>query len=152
MTKKSTTEIICEAVQDLHAQEQIVTREVLAEVTGLKLAIIDDRLSHLTDVGRVQRVQRGVYVPLEQHPPARPVTRTVLPDGSTVLEVGDSVLQLTPREARMVGELMAGAGQQFAAITLGHQAALQTSDLRQRLNALERGLHQVQQLAGCETA
>jgi hypothetical protein len=35
---------VLQAVQDLHAQEQIVTRETLAEFTGLKLAIVDDRL------------------------------------------------------------------------------------------------------------
>lgn len=136
--KRSTAEIVLEAVQDLHAKEQIVTREVLAEVTGLKLAIIDDRLSHLTDIGRVRRVQRGVYVPFDQHRPARPISRTVLPDGSTVLEIGDEVIQLTPREARMLGEAMAGSGQQFVAIEVGNQAAVLAAELAAKVRMLER--------------
>ena len=64
---KSSAEIVFEAIQDLHVHEQIVTREILAELTGLKLTTIDDRLAHLVDNGRIRRVQRGVFVPMEQH-------------------------------------------------------------------------------------
>lgn len=94
---KSTAEIVLSAVQDLFAREQIVTRETLAELTGLKLTTIDDRLGHLVDNGKIRRVQRGVFVPLEQHRPARPISRTLCPDGTTVLEVGDTVMILSPR-------------------------------------------------------
>lgn len=86
---KSTAEIVLEAIQDLHVREQIVTRETLAELTGLKLTTIDNRLGFLLDNGRIRRVQRGVFVPLEQHKPARPISRTLCPDGTTVLEVGE---------------------------------------------------------------
>ena len=41
---KSNAEVVLSAVQDLFAREQIVTRETLAELTGLKLTTIDDRL------------------------------------------------------------------------------------------------------------
>lgn len=140
-TKKSTAEIVLEAVQDLYAKEQIVTRETVAGVTGMKQAVIDDRLSYLADNGKIRRVQRGVYVPADQHKPARPITRTLLPDGTTVLEVGDeTALILTPREARMVGELMVGSAQQFASIELGHAADSMAGDLVARIRALERGL------------
>lgn len=136
--KKPTAEIVFEAVQDLHAREQLVTREILAEVTGLKLVVIDDRLSYLTDNGRVRRVQRGVYVPMEQHKPARLITRTLLPDGTTVLEIGDTVMQLTPRESRVLGELMAGSGQQYAAIQVGHEAEFMAATLSAKVRRLER--------------
>lgn len=126
--RKSTAEIVLEAIQDLYAREQIVTRETLAEITGLKLTTIDDRLSHLVDNGAIRRVQRGVFVPMAQHKPARPISRTLCPDGTTVLEVGDTVMILTPRESRMIGELMAGSAQQYAAIEIGHEA--------ERLNSL----------------
>lgn len=137
---RSTTEIIFEAMQDLYASEQLVTRETLADVTGIKLGIIDDRLGHLVDIGRVRRVQRGVYVPMEHHAPARAITRTLLPDGGSILEIGDEVLQLTPREARLLGELMAGSGQQLASIQQGQQTEMLTSDLQHRMRALERQL------------
>lgn len=138
MRERSTAANVFEAVKDLHAQEQIVTRETLAEATGLKLAIVDDRLSYLADNGKIRRVQRGVYVPVEQYAPARLITRTLLPDGGTVLEIGDDVIHLSPRESRMIGELMAGSGQQYAAIQLGEQSHVIASELAAKVRQLER--------------
>ena len=135
---KSNAEIVFEAIQDLHVHEQIVTREILAELTGLKLTTIDDRLAHLVDNGRIRRVQRGVFVPMEQHRPARPISRTLCPDGTTVLEVGDTVMILSPREARMIGELMAGSSQQYAAIEIGHEAARLNAVLQAQISEVRR--------------
>lgn len=104
--KKSTLMIVLEAVQDLHAQEQIVTRAALAELTGLKLTTIDDRLDVLVGEGDIIRVERGVFVPAVKHPPARPMSKTVIPDGSVKIEIGDDILTLTPREDRMLANLM----------------------------------------------
>lgn len=148
--KKASSETVLEAVIELHALEQIVTREILTEVTGLNLAVIDDRLSFLTDTGKVRRVQRGVYVPMEQHKPARIITRTLLPDGATVLEIGDTVLQLTPRESRLVGELMAGSGQQHASIRVGHEAEFMAATLGIEIRRLERILREAKVRAHAE--
>lgn len=153
--KRSNTDIVLEAIQDLHTQEQIVTRETLAEVTGLKLTVIDDRVSHLIDCGQVHRVQRGVFVPAPEHKPARIITKSVLPGGTVVVEIGDDhVLVLTPRENRALGELMAGAAQQYAGIEMGHQAAhlagelsLQLKQIRQELKSV-RGELASQEVAG----
>ena len=135
---KSNAEIVLSAVQDLFAREQIVTRETLAELTGLKLTTIDDRLGHLVDNGKIRRVQRGVFVPLEQHKPARPISRTLCPDGTTVLEVGDTVMILSPRESRMIGEIMAGSSQQYAAIEIGHEAARLNAHLSAQISDVRR--------------
>mgnify|MGYP001370566907 FL=1 len=135
---KSNAEIVLSAVQDLFDREQIVTRETLAELTGLKLTTIDDRLGYLVDNGKIRRVQRGVFVPLEQHRPARPISRTLCPDGTTVLEVGDTVMILSPRESRMIGELMAGSSQQYAAIEIGHEAARLNSALAAQIGEVRR--------------
>ncbi|WP_167141315.1 hypothetical protein [Pseudomonas sp. OTU750018] len=137
-TKRSSTQIILEAVQDLHAQEQVVTRETLNALTGLKLSIIDDRLGALVDDGLVVRVQRGVYVPAETHPPARVISKMLLPDGTVKIDIGDQVLTLTPKEDRMLAQLMAGVVMQTAAIEVGHQSGLQGGELSRRLNRLER--------------
>ena len=135
---KSNAEIVLSAVQDLFAREQIVTREILSELTGLKLTTIDDRLAHHVDTGKIRRVQRGVFVPLEQHRPARPISRTLCPDGTTVLEVGDTVMILSPRESRMIGELMAGSSQQYAAIEIGHEAARLNAVLQAQISDVRR--------------
>lgn len=142
--KKTSTETVMEAIEDLHAQEQIVTREVLAETLDLKLTVIDDRLSYLVDNGQIHRVQRGVFVPAPKHRPARLITKTILPGGMVSIEIGDDhVIQLTPRENRVLGELMAGAGQQFAAIELGHQTANEMAELYLQLKQVKRDLNAV---------
>ena len=135
---RSTAEVVMGAIEDLHAREQIVTREILSELTGLKLTTIDDRLGHLVDTGKIRRVQRGVFVPLEQHRPARPISRTLCPDGTTVLEVGDTVMILSPRESRMIGELMAGSSHQYAAIEIGHEAARLNAVLSAQISEVRR--------------
>ncbi|MDR6453908.1 hypothetical protein [Variovorax paradoxus] len=136
--RKSTTALVLEAVQDLHAQEQIVTRETLAELTGLKLSVIDDRLGTLADDGAILRVQRGVYVPAPRHPPARPMSKTVMPDGMVKIEIGDEVLTLTPREDRALANLMAGAAAQAAAIETGRNAAILAAELSEEVKRLRR--------------
>lgn len=141
MSKRSNAEIVMDAIQDLHSMEQVVTRETLREITDLPLSVIDDRLAYLIDTTQITRVQRGVFVPAPVHRPARPMLKMILPDGTVKIEVGDDhVLTLTPRENRALGELMAGAGQQFASIELGHKAAHLASDLENQLNQVRREL------------
>lgn len=134
----TSTQRVLEAIQDLHNQEQIVTRETLAELTGLKLTVIDDRLGVLADDGAILRVQRGVYVPAPHHPPARPMSKTVIPDGTVKIEIGDEVLTLTPREDRMLANLQAGAAAQAAAIETGRNAALMAAELGAEIKRLRR--------------
>lgn len=118
----TSTQRIFDAVCELHALEQVATRETVAELTGLKLAIVDDRLRDLKDDGRVRRVLRGVYVPVEAHPPARSISKTVLTDGTVKIEIGDEVLTLTPREDRALAMLQAGAVMQVLGIATGRAA------------------------------
>ncbi len=137
--KRSTSQIILEAIQDLHASERIVTRETLADVTQLKLVTIDDRLSRLVDEGLILRVQRGVFVPAPQHKPARIITQTALPGGFISIEIGDDhVLQLTPREYRTLGLMCAGAAHEYARIEAGNDAAMLAAELAVKVRHLER--------------
>ncbi|MHA3061741.1 hypothetical protein ACX1N5_13950 [Acinetobacter sp. ANC 4636] len=135
----SSTEIIFEAIQDLHNQEQIVTREVLAETTGLKMSIVDDRLSHLVGLGHIIRVQRGIFVPAPKHRPARLISKTMLPDGTVKLDIGDDeVLTLTPREARQLGNLMLAEAMQYANIEMGHHMAILQSEVSGQVRKLSK--------------
>ncbi len=76
--------------------------------------------------------------------PVRAISRTLLPDGATVLEVGDDVLHLTPRESRMLGEVMAGSAQAFAAIEIGHEAARLNAHLSAQVREAHREVSQLQ--------
>ncbi len=135
---KTNKQLVLEAVEDLHRLEQIVTRETLANHTGLKLSVIDDRLKALVADERIVRVQRGVFVPVAQHPPARQISHTELPDGTVVLDIGDEVLHLTPREARTLGAMLGGRAMQAAQIDLGNAAVFANAELSARLRQLER--------------
>ena len=86
---KSNAETILEAIEDLHNQEQIVTRETLSQLTELKLSVIDDRLSYLVDSGQIIRVQRGVFIPTPKHRVSRIMSKMVVPDGTAKIEIGD---------------------------------------------------------------
>jgi hypothetical protein len=126
--------LVCE----MHGQEQIITRETLAERLSASMSIVDDHLGSLCDGGMITRVQRGVYVPTEVHPVARICSVTMLPDETIKVDVGDCVLTLTPKEARMLATMLSGHATQMASIELGHHAALLAGELRNRINALER--------------
>lgn len=129
---------VYEAVCELRAQAQTVTRETVAELTGLKLTIVDDRLAVLVDDGKLKRVLRGVYEVVEVYPPARPISKTVLGDGHVKYEIGDDVLTLTPTEDRTLALLTAGAATQVAAIEAGRQQVMLATEMATKIKKLER--------------
>ena len=55
-----------------------------------------------------------------------------------MLEVGDTVMILSPRESRMIGELMAGSSQQYAAIEIGHETARLNAALQAQISDVRR--------------
>lgn len=133
----STLDDVLNAVHDLNNAEQIVTREALGKVTNLKLSIVDDRLQTLLDNSKIVRVQRGIYVPVHQHPQARMVSIYRLPDGTVKLEIGDDhIITLAPSEARMVGMSLKAEADQYAQIEIGHHIAKMTSELHSSMRRL----------------
>jgi hypothetical protein len=100
--------------------------------------VIDDRIGTLVDCGDILRVQRGVYVPAVQHPPARAMSKTLLADGWVKIEIGDMVIPLTPREDRMLATLQAGAAAQAIAIETGRNTALLAAEHSEEIKRLRR--------------
>ena len=138
---RSNSQIILEAIEDLHSQEQIVTRTTLSDLTELQLSIIDDRLSYLVDTGQIIRVQRGVFVPAIKHRTARMMSKTLLPDGTVSIEIGNAttvVLTLTPREARNLGNLLIAEAMQYANIEMGHHMAILQSEVSGQVRKLSK--------------
>lgn len=116
----SSTQSVFDAVCELNALEQPATRETVAEITSLKLSIVDDRLGALVDDGQIRRILRGVYVPVVTYPPARNISKEIQSDGMVMYEfsnnTGSVVLKLTPREDRVLAALNAGTATQLIAI------------------------------------
>jgi hypothetical protein len=112
---QNTSQKIYDTVLDLNNTDRTAHRLVVAEVTGLKLSIVDDTLKRLTADGRLKRIERGVYAAVPPPREDRPVSNTMLSDGTCKLEVGDDMVALTLREARMVVAVLGGITFQFAA-------------------------------------
>lgn len=141
---KSSTQIILEAVHDLHYQEQVVTRETLkAILPHLTMGKIDDRLSYLIDTSQIIRVQRGVYVPQLKHPPSRSMCKYILSDGTVKIEIGSQILTLTPKEARNLGNLMVAEAMQFSNIEMGHNMAMIQQEVIGQVSSIKRDLKKV---------
>ena len=120
MTQPSSTEQVFQSVVELRHLDKTAARAVVADMTGLKMSIVDDRLRALVDDGRLRRVMRGVYDVVWQHPEPRNVFFGILKDGTVKLEIGsDIILTLTPIEARRVARAMAGVAEDARVLDVG---------------------------------
>ena len=102
------TQRVYDAVRDLREVDQIATRETVAELTGLKMSVVDDRLRALVDDNKLKRLLRGVYELVETFPEPRPIYCGILHSGMVKMEVGENVLTLTPSEARRAARALGG--------------------------------------------
>lgn len=134
----TTTETVLQACLELHRHQQVITRLTIERLTRLKLTIIDDRLKALVEQGKLARVLKGFYEPVAEHATARPISKTVMPDGCIKIEIGDDVLTLTPMEDRILANLQAGAATQVAAIQAGHELAQLAAQMQSSILGLER--------------
>lgn len=134
----TSTERVLNAVRDLRALDQIAMRETVAELTGLKLSVVDDRLRTLTDDGQLKRLMRGVYEVVHTYDPPRVMSRTILEDGSVKYDIGDTVLTLTPSEDRRLAELGAGALQTATTIHSTKEHLFLATQLAARVDKMQR--------------
>ena len=104
----TSTQRVLDAVRDLREVDQIATRETVAELTGLKMSVVDDRLRALVDDGKLKRLLRGVYELVETFPEPRELSCTILSNGLVKLELGDLLVSLTPTEARRAARALGG--------------------------------------------
>lgn len=112
--ERTTGETIYQACVNLHNAGRLISRQVLNKTTGLKIGILDDHVTRMIDNGRLRRVASGILELVELFPANRPISKTVLPDGSVTIEVGDDVVQLTPGEAQVLGQALMGEATVFA--------------------------------------
>lgn len=136
----TSTDRIYDAVRELRSLEQIATRETVAELTGLKMAVVDDRLRTLVDDGKLKRLLRGVYELVEVYPATRVISKTVLPTGYVKYDIGDFVLTLTPVEDRVLAQLGMGAAGQAILINSANQHLYLATELAAKVEKLEREL------------
>lgn len=136
--QRRTRDVIWDAIVDLHSKEQVITRDVLREVTGLRLVVIDDHIKRfIEEEESLRRVRSGVFQPVVTPPPARSVSATEIPGGMLKIEVGDDCISLWPREARALGSLLAGHAQEFAALQATYDAGQLSMQVQSQLRDLQ---------------
>jgi hypothetical protein len=106
--EKSNGERVFQTICDLHVVSRIASRQVISQMTGMKMAIVDDHIKSLRDKGKIRTVVNGIFEPIFPEVQGRAVSVTTTSDGKVKLEIGDQVLDLTMREARDVGASTAG--------------------------------------------
>ena len=136
----TSTDRIYDAVRELRSLEQIATRETVAELTGLKLSVVDDHLRALVDDGRLKRLLRGIYELVEAYPASRAISKTIVGNGYVKIEIGDQLLTLTPSEDRDLAMLQAGAAGQAILINSTTQHLYLATELAAKVEKLEREL------------
>lgn len=146
------TERVFDAVRDLRAMGQIATRDTVAELTGLKLSIVDDRLRALVDDGLLKRLLRGIYELVETYAPPRNISKTILDSGHVLIEitgrpgVEDVILHLTPCEDRALAQLSVGAAGQAILINSTNQHLFLATELAAKVERQERELKSMREL------
>lgn len=147
-SRRSTSQQVWDAIVDLQNKERLVTRRSVVDLTGLKPATVDDHLERLVTRGLLRRMGAGVLEVVEVFPPARSISKTLLPSGLVKLEIGDVVLDLTPKEARMVSDLFRSDLLSLTEIESGNRALVRMSELVFQMGELKRQIGMLQKKRG----
>ena len=105
---------IYDEIVGLRSKSMVATRAVIAEITNQQMSVVDYHVKRLVSDGKLRRVLNGVYEPVPQSVEDRAVSFTQLPSSACKLEIGDTVLELTWTEVRMVHYATAGPALQFS--------------------------------------
>lgn len=136
-TDKSNAQLVWDAIVWLSNEGRHLTRGVLFQVTGLRPKIVDDHIERLVQHGRVRRLGYGVLEVVEQFPPPRPISKTILTDGLIKLEIGDVCLSLTPEEARRVGAFFSAELLTAKEMAAGSHALARLNDMAGQMRHLQ---------------
>ena len=142
----TSTQRVLDAVRDLRELDQIATRETVAELTGLKMGIVDDRLRALVDDGKLKRLLRGVYEMVETFPAPRTIYCGILPNGMVKFEVGESVETFTPSEARRAARALGGFAEDARVIESTRTHLFLATELAAKVERQEREMKAMREL------
>lgn len=131
--------MVLDAINTLCESDQAVTRQRVKEITGLAVHIVDGHLDRLVADGFLTRLVAGVYALVKQYPKPRAISHTLLPDGTSNIEIGDAVLILTPKERRMLGKLLFSDALEHNNLQGAHDFNVLVSEITTSMLLLRRG-------------
>lgn len=117
----TSAQMIWSTIEDLYRRDQMITRDLVASLTGLKLMIVDDTLKRMIEDGRLRRLRRGVFAPTNVMYEPRPVSMKMMPGGMSKMEIGDLCVDLWPAERRMLASRLVGDAVQYSNIQAGQE-------------------------------
>lgn len=144
---KSNATIIWEAITELTNAGRLISRQVLRDLTGLKITIIDDHVERLDENGKIRRIGSGLIEVVEVYPPARAISVTETESGWVTAEMGDLVWQMQPKEARKLARLLMGYSTQLEELEGSHSALLRTTELANQVRELRTQITRMQRSA-----
>lgn len=144
--QQTTAHLVWDAVLSLAAEERSISRQVLRDVTGLALSIIDDHVERLIQRDKLRKVGKGLLEVVQRFRESRPFCLIDLPNGELKVEIGDDLLELTPNEAMRLGRSLMGRARALDDLEDSNKALIRVSELAYRVRQLEqqnRALKQV---------
>lgn len=105
--ERKNKEIVFQVIADLCEHNQGASRARIVELTHLKMTTVDEQVKRLKEDGRIRALFNGLFEPIDTTED-RPVSTTSMARGRMKLEVGDVVLDLTPRESLAIAKQFAG--------------------------------------------
>ncbi len=105
--ERTNRQIVLETITELCERGQSASRASVVRLSGLKATIVDERIKDLKAQNLIRCDVPGFYEPVDQTVD-RPVSTTSMPFGRLKIEIGDFLVELTPREAVRLAEQVAG--------------------------------------------
>lgn len=135
--------LIWATILELRDTERRINRRALADLTGLKPGIVDDHVERWIEKDQLRRAGNGELEVIEQFPATRPISKTTMPNGLVKLEIGSDLVELTPKESRVIAREFAGHMHELAqadsanrAVVLCHELARELKEARREIKAL----------------
>ncbi len=104
---KSNREAVLSAIQVISDHREAASKQQIVNMTGINTSVVNDHVKALREDGLITMVQPGWYAPIDQEPD-RLVSTTTMPRGRMKIEIGDSILELNPREVFSLAKQLAG--------------------------------------------
>ena len=138
IASKSSRSQILEAIASLHESDVAISRQRLQTITGLTQHVVDDHLNTLVNEGVLRRLVAGVFAPVVTYRESRSISHTLLPDGTSKLELGELCIDLTPKERRMLGSMLMGDAAFLSNLQTTHDFNVLASELTTCMLLLRR--------------
>jgi hypothetical protein len=134
---------VLQTIVDLQNARRPASRVLIAQLLHEKLSVVDDAVKRLKEDGDVRTVVPGIFEAVAQFPPSRPISRTILPDGRSKIELGDELLELTPHEAMVLGKMLHGDAMEMSHWNEERRHGAQVARLEAQVRNLEKRVRDV---------